>query len=509
MPAFLSQVLSQLKNLWAELTAAQRLIVSAVLMATLVGMAALVWVSTRPSYEPLKTPLSSDELPQVARLFTSEGIDYKTSPAGITVESNDAARAETVLMSNGYTGGGTSDVSGLGSGSMMQPRKISQYILQTHKAKRVEKQIAGMQGVRSALVMMHMPDQTPFVGRKAATTASASVLLRTSDTVEFRRLAVAAAGMVSQGLGIPREDVLVTSNAGDTFMDPTGGNDRGYGGLNDLLKLEMRDSALRTGKAQLLLNEIFPNKARVEVKVSYANTIGSKRELITPSEKVAKSETKYESSSNNTRGDSSGDPSMTGATSGASVASSQSGTNGSTTKQSQSRKEFETNGGTKMETELAPKVDRLNVSLFLDKSLEGQATAITQQVKNLVGWDGTVRKDPEFTAIVTEFPAIDELVDESGGIMQMVDRYGPIAGQILSVALVLFFLKGLLKKTRPAVTASAGGGGSGSRNEEEEAPEDPSKEAKRLRREIERVVASDPGSVTRLLEGWLTEKANT
>ena len=69
MPAFLSQVVSQLKNLWLELTGAQRLIVSAVIAATLVGMAALIWVSTRPSYEPLPVAVSRSESPGVISLL--------------------------------------------------------------------------------------------------------------------------------------------------------------------------------------------------------------------------------------------------------------------------------------------------------------------------------------------------------------------------------------------------------------------------------------------------------
>ena len=58
-------------------------------------------------------------------------------------------------------------------------------------------------------------------------------------------------------------------------------------------------------------------------------------------------------------------------------------------------------------------------------------------------------------------------------------------------------------------TATAGGNGGGDSEEGVKEEEEASKEAKRLRREIERVVSSDPGSVTRLLEGWLTEKVNS
>ena len=147
---------------------------------------------------------------------------------------------------------------------------------------------------------------------------------------------------------------------------------------------------------------------------------------------------------------------------------------------------------------LAPDLKRLSVSLSIDESLAAQKDEIIDQVKSAVGW--TDQRDRAITATVVQFPAIDGELDAGAGAMDMVFRYGPLAGQILSVLFVLMFLRGLLKKAKVE-------GDSAQQVAEVEAKEDPAQQTRRLRREIERAVASDPASVSRFLETWLSQKS--
>ncbi|PIE24705.1 MAG: hypothetical protein CSA62_02410 [Planctomycetota bacterium] len=492
MPAFLSQVVSQLKNLWLEFTGGQRLIVSAVLAATLVGMAALIWVGTRPSFDPLPIAVSRDESPGVISLLTKANINFRVEATGsISVDSGDMQSATRLLIEEGYMDGGANDLKELQSGTMTRSQEMNRHFLLYSRAKRIERQIAGMRGVRSAIVSVHQPRSTPFVGRKGGQKSSASVTLTVSANANFNKLASSAVGIVAKGLGLPRESVIVTSNMADQYLESQEGGGRGLSGFSELLALEMKNSSMKTGIAQARLNEIWPGKATVQVNVSYKNEIGSKQTVLTPSDKQVVEETKFSSSSKK--------PGQ-----GSSAAE------GDSTEQTQSKKTYLSNIGKEVMTQLAPSIDQVSVSLILDESLKDQSAAITEQVKNIVGWKQG--RDQPFTAIVTKFPDFSDIEVESGGAMQMFKEYAPLVGQILSVILVLFFLRGLLKRTRTAIgpvgpgTMATATSGAGEEDGAEE--EDSGKEAKRLRREIERVVAADPGSVTRLLESWLTEKVN-
>jgi len=77
----------------------------------------------------------------------------------------------------------------------------------------------------------------------------------------------------------------------------------------------------------------------------------------------------------------------------------------------------------------------------------------------------------------------------------------PIGGQVISVLLVLLFLRGLLKRskaeTRAASTAAS----------RESKDEDPARASRSMRRQIEKAVEQDPASVSRLLEAWLSDKS--
>jgi flagellar biosynthesis/type III secretory pathway M-ring protein FliF/YscJ len=72
------------------------------------------------------------------------------------------------------------------------------------------------------------------------------------------------------------------------------------------------------------------------------------------------------------------------------------------------------------------------------------------------------------------------------------------------------FLRGLFKRTgtSAAIAADGGGGGGAAGGKAEVAEENltPEEQHKRMRREIERSIATDPAALAKLLETWLTEQ---
>ena len=67
MRQFFSDILVQMRGIWARLESQQRFVVGAILLATVAGLGAMVWYAGKPSYEVVFTSASSDDLTKAAR----------------------------------------------------------------------------------------------------------------------------------------------------------------------------------------------------------------------------------------------------------------------------------------------------------------------------------------------------------------------------------------------------------------------------------------------------------
>ena len=99
---------------------------------------------------------------------------------------------------------------------------------------------------------------------------------------------------------------------------------------------------------------------------------------------------------------------------------------------------------------------------------------------------------------------VPEIVMEAG-TMNILRDWGPMLGQIIAVALVLLFLKRLLKTNTPAVSPIVAGPAGAATDDADEENMSPDEATRRMRREIERAINEDPAAMSRLLESWLTE----
>ena len=132
------------------------------------------------------------------------------------------------------------------------------------------------------------------------------------------------------------------------------------------------------------------------------------------------------------------------------------------------------------------------------KALREQVAKITQLVKTAVGFDEKRGDQVTVETIPFARPVVEEVATGGLPLGRMIG-YG---AQVLGALVVLLFLRGLLRSSRKPLLEPVTSTGS----KEEKSRIDPVQERKRLRREIERTVAEDPGAVGRLLVGWLQEK---
>src|SRR5262249_35382918 len=185
----------------------------------------------------------------------------------------------------------------------------------------------------------------------------------------------------------------------------------------------------------------------------------------------------------------------------------------SETKKETTKRDYLPDIGERRSGKVAPEIKRLTVALLYDQALEKKAgfkDDLVKVVKSIVGWDQSRDDKDGFSTLAEEFrPAAPEAGAAAAAGPGMLARalgWARTIGQVLGLLLVLLFLKGLLKQPRARARAAAGAGPAGvegADTDEGELP--PEEQQKRMRREIERAIASDPAALAKMLERWLAE----
>ncbi|GEM_PF-3109355 len=503
MPQFLQDLISQLKNIWIQLTGAQRLIVGVVLTAVVLGMSSLVYFGTRPDFVPFRNDLVGEERAKAIRLLEDAGIRIRLQGDVLLVDSRDRSKAGTAMAKAGL-GKGSDDSGGLNAlDSVTMSRDMTREMMRRVRAKEVEKAIRANRSVVWAKVIYNNPKRSFFVSKEQSVRPSASVIISLRNPEAFKSVARQAVEITTKSLGIDRSMVTVNSTDGHSFSEGEAG---GGGASSDLLALEMKHSSILTAKAQMALERLYPGKTQVTASVTYANTITSLKEAIVPEDKVLREKTSTKSNSINRPKTAQGDPGV-GSIAGGSAGQGGGGAGANTQEESRTHEVYESTLGTRITRPLAPEVKKITISLAIDKTLEKDKGQIVNLVMGAVGWDS--KRDGSITPAITEFPKDETEASPEGGILETVKQYGPLGAQILSIIFVLLFLRSLLKKGKKSSGLSVGVGGLGAGSDsggEEEV--NPAKQIKKLRKEIEKVVAEDPGGVSRLMENWLREKVD-
>lgn len=497
-------VLAQLKGIWGRLDGGQRFVVAAVATATIVGLGAIVWFAGRPSYETIYTARGTDDIARVKQALQQAGITWTVdaSGRGFQVERSKAAAATMAIAEQGLLAG---EQPAVGGGlSLIEDAETKAWRLDAAARAQAAAAIQNLDGVLQVTVTASRPRRQPvFRDRDAEQRASATVVLRLKPGVAFEPLARAAASLASSQLMVPQQNIDVVSAAGNLRWryDP----DREAGGASsEFLALQRTIGEDRTRAAQERLDQLWPGKTSVSVIVELDPEWQVVSERVLPSEPLVRSEKIKKDETTTTAGK------------GAD------GEGGNSTRNETRDREFVTDIGERRSGKLMPELKRMTVAVLYDRSLEQtqgfQKEDLVNAVKAIVGWD-PVRDRPEaFRTLVGDFTPypLEPATAPGPGIAEVALRWGPTVGQALGVIVVVLFLRGLFRRAGrvaavPAA-AAAGGRSGGAGNAGGPAPADadeslpPEEQQKRMRREIERSIVSDPAALAKLLETWLVEQ---
>jgi len=496
MRSFLNDVLLQLKGIWSRLDGGQRLIVSAVLAATVVGLGGIVWYAGRPSYEAVFTANTQDESSQMQQALGQAGVGYTMTDDGRTflVERSKVGMANQAKLKAGLTSR-TDPVVG-GASSLMDDSETKAWKLALAASAHAENAILGLEGVAWVKVTASKPRRTSaFRDRDADQKPSATVALRLRQGSSFREIARSAASLVASQLGIPLPNVEVVSTTGAMRYQYDPESEAG-GNSSDFIALQRSLGAEKARQAQERLDTMWPGKTSVAVTVELDPQWEITSQRVVPTEQVVSSEKTVKDSTTTNPGKN--------AENGA---AGDSGPN--TTKKSETKDlAFVTDIGERRSGRLAPEVKRMTVAVLYDRSLEKaegfSPEALVKAVKSIVGWDKRRDQEEDFTTLVGDIQPMDYAVEAPSGpgFADAALRWGPTVGQILGVIVVVMFLRGLFRRSTVGVTSTA----SASRLEPRDDKQNPEDQHKRMRREIEKAIENDPAALAKLLESWLTEQ---
>ena len=502
MRVFLGELQQNLKGIWSRLDGGQRLVVGAVTGAVALGLMAMVWFASQPSYVVAFTGSSGDDMREAKRVLAQSSVQFVPDDSGrsLMVERKFYSVAQNALFEGGLIEGKQTSIL---EGSFIEDAATKKWRIDNALRAIAESAVADLDGIVAVKITASRPKRSPFRNQDAATAPRATVSLRLKPGVPFESVARAAASLASSELMVPLENVEVLNNGGARQRwryDPN----RDTGGSSEFLSLQRRLAEERTANAQDALERLYPGKTRVVVNVELDPLWEIKTEKLLPTDPIALTDSSTKDTTENIKPvRAQGDPSL------AAIGEPQQ-TTGSTTSSETRDRTFLESRGEMRSGKFAPEIKRLSVALFYDRSLT-EGVGFNQEdleniVKRSVGYnadrDGVA---DEFSTLVADFPAEQptELVDPGPGMSDVALQWAPAVGQVLGVLLVLLFLRSLLKRNAAPAKAEA----SATPAAIPVAPSDLTTEEQQqhMRREIERAIATDPAALARLLENWVTE----
>jgi flagellar biosynthesis/type III secretory pathway M-ring protein FliF/YscJ len=500
VPAFLAEILGQVRAIWGKLDAGQRLTAGLVVLATVVGLSAVVWFAGRPDYQVVLSTEDPKTYADATGALTQAGITFREENHSILVESGRVKEAQGKLFKAGLLSDRPAETDTNALANLTLDTHAKEYQLQRASWRNAEASVRQIAGVMSVTVTASKPKKGPFAAFDKQTQPRAFAVVEIRPGASFETIARAVASAVAAAVGLPEEYVTVTDakTARRFQVDPDNASGLDASAFE---ADERRRSAELTDRAQGILDPLYPNQARVVVTAQLDPNWSTSVEKIL-SDKPLTKEDRTDKKDTREAGPGSGDASL-----GTPAASGAQANSNSQKNETRSKTYYDPAIGEKRSGKVAPEIKRLSVALVIDEVLkldQKKLDDITKLVKQAIGWDDA-RDGQGFALHVEKFAQVpvDAIAGGVPGALDLAKQWGPTVGQVLAVGCVLLFLRSLIKKTR---LKKGGDAAPAPLTKEQKETLTPVEQARRMRLEVERAIAEDPATISRLLESWLEEQ---
>lgn len=217
------------KDIWSKtkgfvggLNKTVKIVIVAVLVLALAGVAWLIAVNSKTEYEELFTDLTTDDLRAIETALNDAGLeDYKIQGMDtIMVPSSRVDQLRAQLIYDGYPSSGTDYSLYLNNISAMSTESDRSQIVLYQTQTRLEGTIRCLEGVKEAVVNITPSEDRRFVlGQDDALKAKASVTVTTKDGKMLdEQVVTAIRNAVSHAIkGLDIEDVSITDSMGNPY----------------------------------------------------------------------------------------------------------------------------------------------------------------------------------------------------------------------------------------------------------------------------------------------------
>ena len=478
-------------------------VLSGVTMLGILGVAFMM--SNRPELRPTIMGLSDHEVGTVSKALADAGIPFEvsagTAPYNIAVDEDNRSDAFAAAYGSGALDRPLRGIAvGEGVTSVFNSAEERRQGVRKKDWGEMELMLETLSFVTAATVRTSAGRTSPIERDPAPMTAS--VTLRTAGELTVGQKTTVAR-IVSSGLGIQRNHIMVADHEGNMIFD--GSREKEGGGLSGLDARESEaayDERLAEQANRVLDTVLGPGMAHVVVTSEWDYTMMTEREESSSGQagNVVIEET-TESTDRTQATSIGGAAGVTSNTAQNAGDSSPSVTTTPLEKTSKTTKRYAPTISTSESVREVPLLKRLSVALFLDESIDSaRADQLEANVKAAVGYSET--RDDSFSLATFPTPVVEETPAEAvevptapNPLMDKLLRRGvEIATALVFLVLLLKTLKGSNKQAtlQPATAAAAA--------EEDVDPE------VLARAKVEELLRSDPDKVGEILSNWAREE---
>ena len=280
----LTQIGSQLQNIWKQLGNGQRLTLVVTAFAVIVGLSGLVFWSSRPDYALLYGKLDDAESSKVIAALTESGVPYQMTRGGgsISVPSDKVHQMRMQLASKGIPRG-----DGVGFEIFDKPNfGISDFVQRANYLRAVQgelsRTIGQVDSIESARVMIVMPENRLLTDNTKKPTASVFVRVRGNATLPAQNVNAIRFLVANAVEGLVANNVSVVDNLGNVLSENTE-NDSVAGLSATQLNSRQNMEKYLAKKAEDMLNKVLgvgQSVVRVSADINFDSLSRVRRSLI-------------------------------------------------------------------------------------------------------------------------------------------------------------------------------------------------------------------------------------
>jgi len=254
----LSQIGIQLQNIWKQLGAGQRLTIVVAALAVIVGLAGLVFWSSRPDYALLYGRLDDAEAAKVIAALDDAKVPYQVNRGGgsISVPSDKVHQMRMQLAAKGIPRG-----EGVGFEIFDKPNfGISDFVQRANYLRAVQGELARtisqVDAIENARVMIVMPENRLLTDNTKKPTASVFIRVRGNTPLPPQNVNAIRFLVANAVEGLLANNVSVVDNQGNVLSE-NNDNDSVAGLTSTQLSARQNLEKYLAKKAEEMLNKVL------------------------------------------------------------------------------------------------------------------------------------------------------------------------------------------------------------------------------------------------------------